>query len=93
MRKRHEHLENDADDSEPDRIPVRRSAYEECHRRAHRADIGGDIDGIRDQQQYDDGVEQPRRVAIADIGRQSVTRDAADARAHGLDADHQRERE
>ena len=38
----------------------------------------------------DDAYEQRPRIVVADVPRDPVPGDAADARAHDLDADHQR---
>ena len=61
--------------------------------RAHGADVGGDVDGVGNQQQQYKAVQQPRRVVATDVGRQPAASHAADARAHGLDADHERKSE
>ena len=58
---------------------------------AHGGDVGGDVEGIGDQQQQHDALKHDRRKRGLDVGGQPLAGDPADARAHGLDRRHQRE--
>ena len=92
-RERNEDLQSQRYHGESDNGELRRSADEQAQRRGHRAEVDGDVDGVGQEQQADHAVQQPGRVMFADVGREPVAGDTADARAHDLDADHQRQRE
>ena len=51
----------------------------------HGAEVGGDVDGVGDEQQRHHHVEQPRRIMPAHIARYAMAGDAADARGDFLD--------
>ena len=59
----------------------------------HGAEVGGDVDGVGDEQQRHHHMEQPRRIMPARIARNAVPGDAADARGDFLDRRHQRKRQ
>ncbi len=92
-RKWNEHLQAERQDAEEHDVKMRLPADQQLQRGRHRTEVGGEIDGVGDQQQADHDMEQPRRIEIADIRRQAVPGDPADARADDLDPDHQRQRE
>src|ERR1700728_1144633 len=53
-------------DGEPRNVETPRTADQQLQRRSHCAEIGAEIDRIRDQQQSNDRVEPPARVMRAD---------------------------
>ena len=87
------HFEPGAADGEAHDIETGRTADQQLQRRGHRAEIGAEIDRVRDQQQPDDRVEQPARVMRADVAGNALAGDPAHARADLLDRRHQREAE
>ena len=54
-----ENLQQQASDADHDRVHMRRSADDQLQRLAHRGDVGGDVDGVGDDQQRDDAVAGP----------------------------------
>jgi hypothetical protein len=66
------------------------AADQQLQRRAHRAEIGAQVDQIGGQQQQDDAPRQPRRVVPAQIAGDAEAGDATDPRANLLDRCHQR---
>jgi hypothetical protein len=66
------------------------TADQEFRRIRHRAEIGSDIDRIRDEQQGYDHSQQPSRIMTAQISCDAMARRASDARADLLDRCHQR---
>ena len=89
-RKRYEDLQHQTDQREEHDVDVAAAAGDQHQCGAHRAEIGGDVDGVGNQQQRNDEVEQRPREMGADIGGKPVAGDATDACADDLDADHQR---
>ena len=72
---------------------MRGAADQEFQRRTHRTDVCSDIDGVGEQQEGDDPVQQPGRVVLANIGGQAVAGHTADAGTDDLNADHERKGE
>ena len=85
-----ERLQQGAADREAHHVQVRWPADQKLHRRAHCAEIGAEIERVGDQQKGNDAPQQPGRVMGADIGRDPVAGDPADAGADLLDCRHQR---
>jgi hypothetical protein len=57
---------------------------------AHRGNVGGDVEGVGDQQQPDDAKQHRAGEAGADIPGEPLAGDAPDIAAHQLDRRHQR---
>ena len=55
----HEHLGSDGHDREGGDVEDDRAGDQQMERRRHRAEIGAEIDGVGDDQQADQGIEQP----------------------------------
>ena len=87
------HLEPGAADGETHNVETGRTADQQLQRRGHCAEIGAEIDRIRNQQQSDDRVEQPARIMRANVAGNPLPGGAAHARADLLDRRHQREAE
>jgi hypothetical protein len=68
-------------------------AGEQLHRFGHRRQVGGDVDGVGDDQQRDQRERQPPRAHLADVRGEAFAGDEADARRELLDAYHQRHRQ
>ena len=81
-RDRHHAKEHDIDDAV--------AADQQLGRVRHGAEIGGDVDGVGDEQQRHHDVEQRGRIVPADIAGDAVPGDAADPRGDFLDRRHQR---
>ena len=86
-----EHLQQQRSEHEERRHEMAIEAGDELRDFPHGGDVGGDVEGIGDQQQQHDAVEHDRRERGLDVGGKSLAGDPADARAHGLDRGHQRE--
>jgi hypothetical protein len=90
---REQHLRGDADGAEGEHVERLRPADDQLERFGHRADVGGDVDGVGDDQHRHQRDGQPARAHLVDVGREPVTRGPADARREHLDADHERRRQ
>ncbi len=66
------------------------ATYKQLQSFAHGGDVGRDVDGVGYDEQRNDNQQNPARKQTADVRGETFTRDAADARADNLDADHQR---
>ena len=44
-----------------------RAADEKLHRGSHRADVGADIDDVRDKQEKDARIDEPGRIEFAQV--------------------------
>ncbi len=92
-RERHEDLQGERQQREEHDVDLAHPAHQELQRVAHGAQVGGDVDGVGEEQQPDDPVQEPGRVVVADVGGEPVPGDPPDARRDDLDADHERGRE
>ena len=80
-----EDLEPGAEGAECHDIDETRAADQQAQRIGHRAEIGAEIDGVGDEQQRDQAMQQPGRVVAADIRGDAAAGAAADAGADLLD--------
>jgi len=55
-----------------DDVQARRSPISSCSAAAIRAEIGGDVDRVGDEQERDDGVQQRPRIVLPDVGGEAV---------------------
>ena len=62
-------------------------------RLGHPAEVGADVEDVRDHQERTGRPEHPSRVAPADDAREPTARDHPEPRTHQLDRHHQREGE
>ena len=67
-----------------------RTAEQQPHRLAHGRNVRRNIDGVGDQQQTHQSVEDRQGEYGLDVGGQSLAGDVPQARAHHLNAHHQR---
>ena len=88
-----EDLRRDRGHAEQQHVDDAGSADQQLGGVRHRAEIGGDVDGVGDEQQRDDDIQQRRRIMPADIAGDAAPGDAADARGNFLDRRHQRKRQ
>ena len=86
----HEDLQPHAQDAEQHDMKQPRPADQHRQCIPHDAEIGGELDGIGDQQQTNGGIEQPGRIVAPDITGKTVPRRPPDPGADLLDHDHQR---
>ncbi len=86
-----EHLQQQRSEHEEHRHEMAIEAGDELRDFSHGGDVGGDVEGVGDQQQQHDALKHDRRERGLDVGGKSFPGDPADARAHGLDRGHQRE--
>jgi len=91
--KGNEDLQSQRHERERQDIQTRRASDQQLQGCGHRAEIRRDVDRVGDQQERDDCVEQRPRIMLPDVGGKALPRDTSDARAHDLDADHERQRE
>ena len=59
----------------------------------HPAEVGADVEDVRDREEPAGGPEHATAVTAADHAREAAARDHPEPRAHELDGDHERERE
>ena len=57
----------------------------------HSSDVSGNIERIGDQQHQYNALKHDWRKRGLDVGGESLSRNSADVRAHGLNRGHQRE--
>ena len=78
---------------EDQRVLVIEPANDQRQRLRHRGDVGGDVEGVRDDQQSDQRQHQPARRHLHHVGSEALAGDPPDQRAHELDRDHERDGE
>jgi|HubBroStandDraft_6_1064221.scaffolds.fasta_scaffold19372_4 hypothetical protein len=66
------------------------AADDQPHRRAHRRQVGADVDSIGDKQQPDQDHDDRAGKDLRHVRRESAARHPADAGTHRLDRDHHR---
>jgi hypothetical protein len=66
------------------------AADQQLQRRAHRTEIGTQVDQVGGQQQQNDAAREPRRIVPTQISGDAEAGDPADPRADLLDRRHQR---
>ena len=76
-----------------DGVKRRRPSDKELEGFAHGAQISADIDGVGDEEQNCDRIEQPCRSCFAQISSQTVARRPADPGADFLNGCHERKSE
>ena len=86
----HEDLQPHAQYAEQYDIQQSRPADQQRQRIPHDAEVGGELDGVGDQQQPHPDIEQPGRIVAPDVAGKPVPRRPPDPRADLLDHDHQR---
>ena len=86
-------LGGEAQYAEAERISERRPAGHEPHRLAHGGEVGGDVDGVGDDQQRDEDIKNPRRQSLRDIAGKSAAGLPAEIAADDLDRRHERQRQ
>jgi hypothetical protein len=67
-----------------------RAGQNELQRRAHRAEVGADVDHVGENEKADQRVERKRRVETAHIGGDALARHTPDLGADHLDRAHER---
>ena len=85
-----EHLQQQRQQHEEQRHQAAIEAGDQLADLAHGRDVGGDVEGVGDQQQQHDAVQHDRRERRLDVGGEAFAGDPADARADRLDRRHQR---
>jgi len=85
-----EDLRRDGGHAEQQHVDDAGTADQELGGVRHGAEIGGDVDGVGDEQQRDDDIQKRCRIVPADIAGDAAPGDAADPRGNLLDRDHQR---
>jgi hypothetical protein len=87
---REEYLQKQCSEYEQRRHEMAIEAAYELSHFPYGGDIGGDVQGVGDQQQQHNALKHNRRERRLDVGGESFPGDPADARAHGLNRGHQR---
>ena len=86
----HPNLQHERDAGEERGPGQHRAAAQQLRGRAHRADVGPDVDGVGDHQQAHEKEEDPARISALQVCREPVAGHPADARGDFLDRRHQR---
>ena len=86
----HPHLEHDAGQPEQRGEQQHRPGHDQSQNRAHRAEVGAEVDHVGDQQQHHHRTQQPWRVMLAQVLRDALASGRADPGADRLDRGEQR---
>ena len=86
----HPNLQDERDAGEERGPGQDRAAAQQLRGRAHRADVGSNVDRVGDHQHAHEKIEDPAWISALQIGREPVAGHSADASGDFLDRRHQR---
>ena len=85
----HEHFQEHNENGERRDIEPLRAGQNELQRRAHRSQVGADVDDIGEDEQADQRIEQRGGIVAAHVGGDALARHTADLSADHLDRAHE----